>query len=36
MDGENAKTIEQQTLEYCLKNPQWKMSVQVHKWLNIP
>ncbi|MFZ4377635.1 MAG: 7-carboxy-7-deazaguanine synthase [Saprospiraceae bacterium] len=36
MDGENAKITEQQTLEYCLKNPQWKMSVQVHKWLNIP
>jgi organic radical activating enzyme len=36
MDGENAKTTEQQTLAYCLKNPQWKMSVQVHKWLNIP
>lgn len=36
MDGENAKTTEQQTLEYCLKNPQWKMSIQVHKWLNIP
>ena len=36
MDGENGKTTEQQTLAYCLKNPQWKMSVQVHKWLNIP
>ena len=36
MDGENAKIKEQQTLDYCLKNPQWKMSVQVHKWLNIP
>jgi len=36
MDGENAKITEQQTLAYCLKNPQWKMSIQVHKWLNIP
>ena len=36
MDGESGKTTEQQTLAYCLKNPQWKMSVQVHKWLNIP
>ena len=36
MAGENAKTTEQQTLAYCLKNPQWKMSIQVHKWLNIP
>lgn len=36
MDGENAKITEKQTLDYCLKNPQWKMSVQVHKWLNIP
>lgn len=36
MDGENAKMTEQETLAYCLKNPQWKMSVQVHKWLNIP
>lgn len=25
----------QQTLEYCLANPQWKLSLQTHKWLNI-
>jgi 7-carboxy-7-deazaguanine synthase (Cx14CxxC type) len=36
MDGDNYKKHEQETLDYCLKNPQWKMSVQVHKWLNIP
>jgi 7-carboxy-7-deazaguanine synthase (Cx14CxxC type) len=24
------------TVEYCLKNPQWKMSLQTHKILNIP
>jgi 7-carboxy-7-deazaguanine synthase len=26
----------QMTLEFCLKNPQWKMSLQTHKILNIP
>jgi len=36
MDGDNIKNNEQKTLSYCLKNPKWKMSVQVHKWLNIP
>lgn len=36
MDGERINTNERETLAYCLKNPQWKMSVQVHKWLNIP
>lgn len=36
MDGINGKRNEQETLYYCLKNPKWKMSVQVHKWLNIP
>ena len=36
MDGDNIKINEQETLNYCLKNPKWKMSVQVHKWLNIP
>ncbi|MEL6865008.1 MAG: 7-carboxy-7-deazaguanine synthase, partial [Bacteroidota bacterium] len=23
-------------LDYCLKNPQWRLSVQTHKFLDIP
>lgn len=36
MDGANIRMNEVETLAYCLKNPHWKMSVQMHKWLNIP
>ena len=23
-------------VEYCLKNPQWQLSLQTHKYLGIP
>ncbi len=36
MDGEMIEKNKFETLAYCLKNPQWKMSLQIHKWLNIP
>ena len=36
MDGEMIEKNQFETLAYCLKNPQWKMSLQIHKWLNIP
>ncbi|MFN7119531.1 MAG: 7-carboxy-7-deazaguanine synthase [Saprospiraceae bacterium] len=36
MDGpEQARNI-QLTLDYCLQNPQWRLSLQTHKLLNIP
>lgn len=30
------QTHTQQTLAYCLEHPQWKLSLQTHKILNIP
>ena len=36
MDGIIQKENIQLTVEYCLKNPQWKLSLQTHKILNIP
>ena len=36
MDGPNAIENTRLTLAYCLKNPQWNLSVQTHKLLNIP
>ncbi len=36
MDGIFQKENIQFTVEYCLKNPQWKLSLQTHKILNIP
>lgn len=36
MDGALAERNTQLTLQYCLKNPQWSMSLQTHKILAIP
>ena len=36
MDGANQKENTQLVLNYCLKNPLWRMSLQTHKILNIP
>jgi 7-carboxy-7-deazaguanine synthase len=36
MDNIFQKENMQRTVEYCLNNPQWKLSLQVHKVLNIP
>lgn len=36
MDNVSQKENVQKTVEYCLKNPQWKLSLQTHKILNIP
>ena len=36
MDGENSKSSTQATVEYCLKHPKWRLSLQTHKILNIP
>lgn len=35
MDGPNAAHNTQLALEYCLNNPQWKLSIQTHKLLGI-
>lgn len=36
MDGPEARRNTQLALEYCLKHPQWRLSLQTHKLLNIP
>jgi len=36
MDGEETMKNTQMAVEYCLKNPKWQLSVQTHKWLEIP
>lgn len=36
MDGDQAIQNTQATIQYCLQNPQWNMSVQTHKMLGIP
>ncbi len=36
MDGPNLKKNIDRTVQYCLKHPQWRMSLQTHKFLEIP
>ncbi len=36
MDSENVIQNTQDTLEYCRQHPQWRLSLQTHKILNIP
>lgn len=36
MDGIFQKENIQFTVDYCLQNPQWKISLQTHKIMNIP
>lgn len=36
MDGPNLKENIDLTVQYCLKHPQWRMSLQTHKFLGIP
>ena len=33
-EANTASTL-RETLDYCLQNPQWKLSLQTHKWLGI-
>jgi organic radical activating enzyme len=35
MDGPDRDRNIEQTLQYCLRHPQWRMSLQTHKILNI-
>ena len=36
MDGPRARENTQAAIEYCLKHPQWRLSVQTHKVVGIP
>ncbi len=36
MDSPKIQENTRKTLEYCLKNPQWSLSLQTHKILDIP
>lgn len=36
MDGEKAQENTKSAIDFCLKNPKWKLSLQTHKLLNIP
>ena len=35
MDGLNTQQTTRATLDYCMKHPQWNLSLQTHKLLNI-
>jgi 7-carboxy-7-deazaguanine synthase (Cx14CxxC type) len=36
MDGSDARANLQAAIEYCLKNPRWRLSLQIHKVMGIP
>ena len=36
MDGPELAANTQEALKYCMKYPQWRLSIQTHKLLNIP
>ena len=36
MDGPLQEKNTRLTIDYCLNHPQWKLSLQTHKYLNIP
>ena len=36
MDGPNLQTNVEATVDYCLRNPCWRLSLQTHKWIGIP
>lgn len=36
MDGDQTEENTQAALQYCLRHPQWRLSLQTHKILNIP
>lgn len=36
MDGPDRDRHTKEALAYCLAHPQWRLSVQTHKWLGIP
>jgi organic radical activating enzyme len=36
MDGPERDTNTRMALEYCLRHPRWRLSLQIHKLLGIP
>jgi organic radical activating enzyme len=36
MDGAQLLENTRKAIEYCLHHPQWSLSMQTHKYLNIP
>jgi len=36
MDGPNRAANTDLALRHCLENPQWRLSLQTHKFLGIP
>jgi organic radical activating enzyme len=36
MDGPDREMATQAAMTYCLSHPQWRLSVQTHKYLGIP
>ena len=36
LDGPLRQAHTQQAIGYCMAHPQWRLSVQTHKWLGIP
>jgi len=36
MDGKDKQKNTQLSAEYCLKNPKWKLSLQMHKLIGLP
>lgn len=36
MDGPNVEMYTKQAIDYCLHHPQWRLSLQTHKFIGIP
>ena len=36
MDGDNIHENTHKTIQYCLKNPKWRLSIQKHKLIGMP
>jgi len=36
MDGPEQSENAQAAFEYCLKHPKWRLSLQTHKWIDVP
>ncbi len=36
MDGPRKEANTRAAVRYCLENPRWRLSIQTHKWLDIP
>ena len=35
MDGPEVERFTREAIAYCLAHPQWRLSIQTHKWLGI-